>query len=328
MNIKIFRKNKTGFIFGVLLLSVFIYFVPISSAGIINVPSIINVTYPEKEDEVIPNSGVLDIPLSITAELSGPWAKIVERVSLLGNAILQIELKIVDKPTWCEASISNPLAQIRVGGTEPYSSTLTVTVTESAPAFQQATVRISATIKLQRGLIFNIAEETAEFDISFIIGYWCVVGYFLPNGDSIEIKSIDSADFQIELENLGNGPTYVKIDLIDDPKEGWSVNIASSVQLDSNRGNNKKSVHLRINPPKKSDNKIRKTFGVKFSPSYLGRPNLKGSEEIIYFTVESIGNLKNEEESDNNFLIILGVVLFIIILILIILKRRKRGLTK
>jgi len=323
-----FRKNlrtvKAGIIFGAVILSLFIAFLPTTSAGIINVPPIINITYPEQEEELIPNTGVLDIPISTTVRITGPWAKFVERFSLLKNAVLQIELKIVDIPNWCEANFSNPLAQIKIGESGPYLSTLTVAVNENAPAFEQGVIRISATSKIQRGLIFNIAEQTAEFDITFIIGYWCAVAYELPMGNIAEIEPFDTAHFQIDIKNLGNGDTLVNIELIDLPEKGWSANIASSVHLDSavNDGEGaSKSVNLMIKPKTNSDwKKEIKTFKVKFTPSYLGRPDLVGQPEVITFNVQKIGSLKEKEESDNNFLIILSVVIFLIIVISIFVK--------
>jgi len=257
---------------------------------------IIEVTYPHLEELATPNSGALDIPLATT----------------------------LNTPDWCYANISNSNVQLPLDHTEPFKSTLTVTVTEKAPAFSQGVVKISATSKILRGIIFNIAEQTAEFDISFIIGYWSAVS-FQPKGNIAEIGPYDTADFQIDIENLGNGPTYVKIEPMDYPKEEWDVNIASSVVLssavDGGEGNSK-SVYLKIKPSIDSDwNNKRQTFKVKFSPSYLGQPYLTGQEEIIIFIVQKIGSLK-DEESDNNFLIILVTAVVLVILISIFLKWR------
>ncbi len=323
---KNFRTVKTGIIFGILLLSLFVAFIPSTSAGLIIVDPLIYVTYPEQEEEIIPNSGVLDIPLSTTVRLSGPFAKFVKRCSLLGNAVLQIELKIVEIPDWCEASFSDPLVQLSLDPSEPFETTLTVTVNENAPAYTQGVVRISATSKLIRGLLFNIGEVAVEFDVSFIIGYWSVVSYELPYGNLIEIGPLDTADFEIDIQNIGNGPTLVSIGLLDYPEDEWDVNIASSVQLDSaadGGGRTSESVHLIITPSVDSDrNKVRQTFRVKFTPSYLGKPDLIGQEEIITFNVQKIGSLKEEEESDYNLLILLIVAVVLIILISIFLKRR------
>ncbi len=292
------RKNsrtiKTGIIFGILLLSLFVAFIPSASAGVVNVDPLILVTYPVQEENIVPNSGVLNIPLFTTFTLTGPFASVIKgKASLLSDTPIQIELKVVKTEDWCDASISNPLAQMTPQQTEPYQSTLTVTVTENAPAFQQGIVKISATSKVQRGIFFNIAEQSVEFDVSFIIGYWSVVSYGLPDGNLIEVGPLDIADFQIDIENIGNGPTYVGIELVDVPEDDWSISIASSVQLGSavyGGESTSATVHLRIKPPYGFGfhNEI-KTFAVRFTPSYLGNPDFVGQPETITFNVQNIG---------------------------------------
>jgi hypothetical protein len=289
---KNFRTVKTGIIFGILLMSLFVAFIPSASAGFITVPPLINVKYPVQEENLVPNSGVLNIPLETTFTLTGPFASFVQS-GLLRSTVVQIELKVVEKEDWIEASISNPLVQLGLDHIEPYQSTLTVTVTENAPAFTQGVVRISATSKMQRSLFLNIGEETVEFDVSFIVGYWSVVSYEMPKGTLVEVGPLDTADFQINIENLGNGPTYVAIELIDVPQEEWSINIASSVQLASTvygGEGTSKTVYLKIKPPYGFGfHNERKVFGVRFTPSYLGKPELIGQQETIYFNVQNIG---------------------------------------
>jgi hypothetical protein len=321
-----FKTFKTRFIFGIILLSLFVVFIPSVSAGFINVPPLINVTYPVQKENLVPNSGVLDIPLSIDFTLTGPFAKIVEQRSKFKEKALEIELKIVKTEDWCTAKISNPDVKLTLQHTEPFKSRLTVAVTEEAQAFTQSVVTISATSKMQRGIIFNIAEETAEFDVSFIIGYWSDVSYHLPEGTTAEIGPYDTAHFPIDIENNGNGATFVKIELLDYPKEKWAIDIDSNVSLSSpiNTGEyTSKTVNLRIKPKMSPDwNKETKTFGVKFTPWYLGMPDLKGQEEIIYFNVQKIGSLNNLEETENNFIIMIITVIILVIIISIIIRRK------
>ena len=104
-----FRPVKTGIIFKILLLSLFVAFIPNVSAGFINIPPLIMVTYQIPEENLIPNSGVLDIPLYTTFTLTGPFSRFIGRRGLLKDAIIQIELKVVETQDWCDASISNPL---------------------------------------------------------------------------------------------------------------------------------------------------------------------------------------------------------------------------
>ncbi|KYK33708.1 MAG: hypothetical protein AYK22_06150 [Thermoplasmatales archaeon SG8-52-3] len=323
------RKNlrtvKTGIIFGTLLLSLFVAFIPSASAGLLTVDPLINLRYPIQEENIIPNSGVLDIPLETTFKLTGPLAGIVEGRSLLSNTDVQIELKVVQTPDWCTASIANPLAQLVLNSETPYQSTLTVTVTENAPAFTQGVVRISATSKLQRGLLFNIGQVSVEFDISFIIGYWSVVSYELPDGNYLEVGPLGIADFQIDIENIGNGPTYVGIEVVDIPEDQWSVSIASSVQLSSTVYGGegiKETVHLKIKPPIGFGfhNEI-KNFKVMFTPYYLGRPDLVGQPEPITFTVQNIG--MSPGAGFEIPLIVTVVVIVVLLYYFFIMKRKK-----
>lgn len=285
---------------------------------------IINLTYAEVEENLVPNSGVLDIPIYITMRLGGNFVNLKER--LLNDYVLNIDLSIEEKPSWCTASLSNKEVQLSIIDPEPYQTTLTVTVNENAPAFKQNNVIIKATSPEVSGLFFTRLEAVeSSFEISFIVGYWSVVSYDMPKGTIMKISPYETADFEINIENIGNGPTFVKIELIDEPKKGWSANIASSVQLasatDDGMGT-RKTVHLRIKSPfEPGYHNEMGSFRVKFTPSYLGRPDLVGSTEIITFNVKSVGNVK-DVESENFLLLILITVIFLIIIITFFLKRR------
>ena len=290
---KNFRTVKTGIIFGILLSSLLFVFVPTSSAGILRVPPLIIVTYPPQEENVVPNSGVLDIVLKTTIEITGPWRSFVERSPLLYGSPIQVRLNVESTPDWCDASIANPTVSIPLDQIEPRESRLTLTVTEQAPAFQQGTIKISATSVTLSGLLFNIIEQRYDYDISFEIGYWPVISYTHPKGTLMEIGPLDTADFPIEIENLGNGITYVQIEPVDLPGGDWSVNIASSVTLASAVGEgtgSEQTVHLVIKPPYGFGfHNDRKDFKVRFTPYYLGSEGLQGISETITFNVQSVG---------------------------------------
>jgi len=290
---KTFRIFKIGVISGLLLFSLLTVFAPISSAAIIKVKPLITVTYPSSSENIVPNSGVLLIDLSTTFQLMGIGASFVETYSLLKDTSVSIELKVENKEDWIDASIDNPLPSMTLKDTEPKISTLKITVTENAPAFSLGKVTISATSKEQPGLFFGIAKETYFFDVSFIVGYWPVVKYEMPRGNLMEIGPLDTADFEIQLENLGNGITYVGIEPIEIPEGDWSINIASSVTLASpvqNKEGSKATVHLIIKPPYGFGfHNDRQNFKVKFTPQYLGLYDLKGQEETITFNIQSVG---------------------------------------
>ena len=169
-----------------------------------------------------------------------------------------------------------------------------LTVTEKAPAFTLGKVTIIATSTSLKGLLFNLQETTEVFEVPFEIGYWSVVNYELKEGNFKEVGPLDTAVFPIELKNLGNGVTYVSIEPIDSLEEGWTVSVPSSVTLKSDdiagQEGTSTTVRLTIKPPYDFGfHNDRKTFKVRFTPSYLGNPNLAGQSEVITFNIQSIG---------------------------------------
>jgi hypothetical protein len=290
---------------------------------------LIDLEYEEIEELVIPNDGKIEIPFNITFELTGRYADFQSK--RLKNDVINIELSIEEKPSFCKASIEDTHVKIPVDSTQPYRSTLKVELIENAEAFKQNYVKVKAISPEISGLFFTqLKAGENSFEIPFVVGYKCVVSYEMPKGTITEVGPLETADFQIDIENLGNGPTRVEIDLIDEPKKGWSVSIASSVQLGSGIHKSeakKKTVHLKIKPPYEFGlHNEREAFGIKLTPSYLGNPQLRGHEEIIYFNVQNVG--MSPGAGYEIPLIIIVVVLFIITCISIFLKRRKRHLTK
>jgi hypothetical protein len=290
---------------------------------------VIELEYEKIEEPVIPNGDDIEIPFNITFKLTGRYADFQSK--RLKNEVITIELSIEEKPYWCKASIEDTYVTLPIGPTESYQSTLKVELIENAEAFTKNFVKVKATSPEIKGLFFTrVKEGEALFEIPFVLGYNCVVAYKMPKGTSTEVGPLETADFEIIIENLGNGPTFLKIDLVDKSKEGWSVNIASSVQLGSGIEESEakqKIVHLKIKPPYQFGlHNERETFGVKFTPSYLGQPEIAGDEVIMYFNVQNVG--MSPGAGYEIPLIITVVVIFIITCISIFLKWRKRNLTK
>ena len=323
---KNFRTFKTGIIFGLVLFSMFAVFTPNASAGPFKIKPIITVGFPTQDENVIPNSGVLTVNLSTKFVLGGLGGSFLETGSLLKGTPIQIQLKVENTESFVTASIDQPLAQLRVGQDDTWDSTLKITVTQQAPAFQLGKVRISATAQEQPGLLFSVAGVTAYFDVSFIIGYWPVVKYEYPRGNLLEVGPTDTADFEIDLNNMGNGITYVQINPIEIPA-GWSVNIGSSVNLGTpavvGSSDSSAAVHLVIKPPYGFGfhNEIQ-TFKVQFTPSYLGKPELVGQTETVTFTVRSVGFSPGAGFEIPMIIIILLV--FLIIVYMFIKHKRKK----
>jgi len=318
------RTVKTGMILGLVLISMFAVFIPNASAGPIKVKPIITVTFSPSEKNVIPDSGVLVIPLETTFALGGIGASTVETSSLLKDTPILIQLKVENTESWVTASIENSQVQLKIGQNAPYTSYLSITVTGEAPVFQQGIVRISATSQEQPGLLFTIAQVTSYFDVSFQVGYWPVISDEEPKGTSVYIGPMDNANIPIVFSNLGNGLTELRIEITNIP-DGWSANIAGNIQLNSaalgNSEGTTRTADLVIKPPHGfgfHDDVY--TFYVSYTPYYPGQTNLSGPTKVIPITIQSIGfslGLGYELPS-------IIIVLIVIALVIYLYMRRKK----
>jgi hypothetical protein len=291
--IKNLRTFKTGIIFCILLFSLFAVFVPKVSAALVRVEPLIIIESTPADENVIPNSGVIIVKLKVYFKLTGIFAPFVEASSLLRETTIGVHLDVEETDPWIDANLKDNLVQLVLGDDTPFQTTIQITVTEQAPAFKQGEVKIRASSPQLSSVLFSINEYSNTFKVPFVVGYWPLVTYELKKGNLLEIGPLDTAEFPIEIENLGNGPTYVAIELIDIPEGEWSANVDSSVILSSavyGGEGIKKTVNLVIKPPYGFGfHKDIENFKVRFTPSYVGKPGELGQVEVKTFTVQSVG---------------------------------------
>ena len=109
----------------------------------------------------------------------------------------------------------------------------------------------------------------------------------------MEIGPMDTAEFQIDITNLGNANTEVLCQVLDAP-DGWSANIITNVVLGSkilgSTGDTIQTIYFKIKPPYGFGyHNDRQQISVKLTPSYLWDPTLEGKEYQIDFVVQSRG---------------------------------------
>jgi hypothetical protein len=286
---------------------------------------IIELEYDSVEEEVKPYGEGIEIPLKTTFHLVGSFAKLQSR--LLKYRVFEIRLSIVDQPDWCQANIKNDIVELPLDHTEPYLSTLEVTVSENAPALIQGIVKIKAEFPEISGLFFTrVNEDEATFEILFIVGYHPAIRINLlePNDyPYMEISPLNITNIKIGIRNLGNGPTYVEFEIQDKP-ENWSINFPSSVLLGSainGRESSEKQLVIKVLPPKYFSYE---SIKISIKHHYLGIPDLKGRTEGIHLFFSNDGSLK-EEEPDIFLQIILVFAIGLIIPTLIFLIKRRKG---
>ena len=290
------RTVKTGIIFGILLFSLFAVFASNASARVIGLNSALKVEFDEDDvkQKVKPAAGSIVIGIDVFYQYYGIGASLVAQYSLLRGIPAQVDLKIVEEPEWCTATVTPPVLTLTSGTTfsDPARATLIISVNENAPALLQDKVIIAAHSTRISGILFTLKEQTLEVDIPFEVDYSPAISFTTPKGNFMQVGPLDTADFEIEIENLANGPTEVTCEILNAP-EGWSPNIVSTVLLSSKALGSEdttKTVHLKIKPPYDFGlhNKIQ-SIQVKLTSNYYRDPLLVGKEYVLTFNVQSTG---------------------------------------
>lgn len=292
--VKKFRTIKTGIIFGLLLFSLFAVFTPNASA--IKINSALKVEFDEEDikQKVMPAAGYITIGLDVFYQYYGVGASWIAETSLLKDIPAQVDLKVVYAPEWCTATVTPPLLTLSAGTSfsDPARAAIIISVNENAPAFVQEKVIIAAHSTKVSGVLFSIEEKTIEVDIPFEVDYSPAISFTTSKGNFMEIGPLDTAEFEIEIENLANAPTEVTCEILNAP-EGWSPNIVSTVLLSSRvlgEEGTAKTVHFKIKPPHGFGlHDESQYFQVKLTSYYYRDPSLVGKEYILTFNVQSRG---------------------------------------
>jgi len=327
------KKNlktvKTGIIFGLVLISMFAVFIPNASAGLLTVDSALQVTFDKTTTEkfVVPASGPITMKILTQFEIYGAFSNLIE-TSLLSTSQAQIDLQVVEGPSWCTATLSpsNFFLDVNTKLSDPFIAELSISVNELAPAFEEGKVKISAHNTKITGVAFNIGEHTTEIEIPFTVGYSPAISFTTPNGNFMEIGPMDTANFEIQIENLGNAETEVVCEILNAPKD-WSPNIVTAVLLGSNvkgEEGTTKTVYFKVKPPYGFGyHSEAQSFQVKLTPYYYKNPSYVGKEYILTFNIQSRGFSTYGFEILLIAIIIGIVLLYIIIMMYKKVKRKK-----
>lgn len=245
--IKEIRVGKASIILGIILLGALVSIVPTSSAGLIfNFQSVLQVTWGNETSEpLVPRGELRIIPLVITHTVTRAELGEGLLVTLTG-ALVTIDVSIIDKSSWCTASLSQGTLSVTIkpDAVSIVQTTLTVQVTNDAPANALGYVKIRATAE-PTGVIAGFEND---FTLNFMPAYKPLIRVFLPGTNAKEIGPMDTAVFPIEMENLGNARTIVLLNVTNIPKD-WSILITSQVLLEEGAGSTA-IAYLTVKPSK------------------------------------------------------------------------------
>lgn len=302
-----------------LLFSLFVTLIPATSAGILDkfgqayaCYSNVEIGYDEKaaKDPLLPLDRTKTIPLTIKYSITGYYAK--EIASLFKDTPIYLNLYVEENPDWCIATILPFFTSVYARGSS-FNASLSIEINENSYAFSEGKIKIKVVV-VKAGSI-----EGGNFyqDIPFLPGYLPVLGTKLTSTSDL-ISPMETANFNIEIENLGNAKTEVACRVIESPK-GWIATIDPTIIIESGTAsdNPKKNIQLVVKPPYNfgyhNDKGIIK---VSVTPSFFGNSSLSGHEYILSFIVQSRGFSTPGFE-------VVSVLLAIIAIILVIKKRQK-----
>jgi hypothetical protein len=199
---------------------------------------------------------------------------------------IMIDLQIVEVPSWCTATLSMGTVSMFVDPNEYDEKTtvLSLQVDDDAPAYGLGYVRIRATAK-KVGLINSFEKE---FTLNFIPDYKPLIQPSLPDSNTKLIGPMDTASFRINVQNLGNARTKVKLSIVDVP-DGWTAIVTDEIILEEGVGSTN-TAHLVVKPPKGFGYHYEeKTITVSMLPVKADDETKVGALTYATFLVESRG---------------------------------------
>jgi hypothetical protein len=248
-----FRKIKATLILGILLVSVSAALVPTSSAGIIvNLSSYARVSYDSKNfsgTPVVPRGELRPLPIVITygVNFAGFFPGLANLVfNLYKGRQVNIKLELVKWSPWCTPTLTQGTLTTSVREEEQdLNANINLKVDIDAPAFGSGFVTVRVTCP-QVGVMIEKYEN--EFTLEFDPAYLPLIKPQTMGSNTKRISPMDTAVFPIEIENLGNARTKIKLKIVSVP-DGWTAIVTDQIILDEIEGSSG-IAYLTIKPPK------------------------------------------------------------------------------
>ncbi len=199
-----------------------------------------------------------------------------------------IQLKVINKPEWCTVSLSPDFLKIVATTTgEHRNFTIIVKVDQNAHADAIGTIGIEARVSKLGAIIGG----TFYTNISFRPGYLPLLKLTLPKNPISQIGPLETAIFDIDIENLGNAKTLLTSHIMNVPDD-WTVTLQSSTVIGTSTigDDPKKTIRLTVQPSNAFGyHNEREMIQISVTPSMFDDPMLKGDEYFLSFIVQSRG---------------------------------------
>ena len=278
---------KAGIITILALNSLLVALLPSTSAGpIFNFQSILNVTWGnETQQPFVPRGELRTITIVITHTVT-KTAVGKGVLSTLKGALIPIHVEIIEKPSWCSATIQQGTLSVTVQPdiTSTVATTISIQVANDAPAYSLGYIKVRATA--EKTSIIEGFENV--FTLTFIPAYKALISPSLPQTNLKEIGPMDTAVLPITIANLGNARTIVFLEVTSIP-EDWVAVITSQLTLDEGVGS-QGTAYLVVKPPKSFGyHNDERTIKVSMQPVDADDYSKRGEITYQTFLVQSRG---------------------------------------
>ncbi|MEF8878928.1 MAG: hypothetical protein V5A64_00875 [Candidatus Thermoplasmatota archaeon] len=241
---------------------------------------IVKISYDKSvaNDLLLPVDQSKSIPIFMNFSVSGTYDD--EMMPYLEDEGVFVDLKIVEKPDYCTATISpkKTTFYIKKGGAT-YNASLALSINERGHALSVGTIKIQVDVNG----IGSINNATITDEIQFIPGYLPLLELDTKQSKK-KVVAGEIADFEVNIKNRGNAISDISFMVVDKP-EGWKVQLPDDLEVDL-----ESNVTISARGPK--------TFGfhndrgiikVKVIPSHYKNESLEGKDYFLSFIVQSEG---------------------------------------
>ena len=304
----------------VLLLFTFVNVVPTAKAGVfVSLSSYLQVDYDASnfsKEPIVPGGEIRSLIMYFTYGVN--FGGFFKNLALLlfkhyKDRQVNIKLELGDYSPWCTPTLLTNTITTKVGEAEQtgLQATMNLRVDLDAPAYSSGFVELKVTVP-KVGMIDGYSNT---FTLEFNPAYVPQIKIDFPNGNYFLIAPYNETVIPIDIENLGNGKTVVKAEIVN-ASESLNVSITDEVYLDI--GENAQAFFTVT-----ADHKFKQeSITIGFTPQRAQGTEV-GATTFVSLLFENDGSYKVKEKGlkfDTTLLLFIIIFLLIIIIIAIVFK--------
>ncbi len=243
-------------------------------------------------EPIIPFDDTRSIPVNVKLQLIGPSVDIV--LGKISGVELIVDMSIAEIPEGCQASVTPPILLIKLPKENTIVSvnaTISITINQYLPVASQENVAVRMSSRRLGQSTTLVKPGNFTQDIPFIVGYYPQLSFVYIDGNVRNISPDETADFNFEIQNWGNGATNV-ISEVDELPDGWLTEIVHRTILGSELigSTSGVTISLRVKPPIDFGyHEDRAVIKVSMIPISIENPEYRGEPHYLYFIVQSKG---------------------------------------